>query len=96
MGDRGIPKVNALYQLATPQTNENQGYRFMHGYSGHTFKLVNKNGDWVYTQIHMKSMQGTDFVTQEDSADYSPDFSQKDLYEAIQNGDYPKWTFEVQ
>ncbi|ESU11694.1 hypothetical protein FGSG_05695 [Fusarium graminearum PH-1] len=80
MGDRGIPK----------------GYRKMHGYSGHTFKLVNKAGDWVYTQIHLKSMQGTDFVTQEDSADYSPDFSQKDLYEAIQNGDYPKWTLEVQ
>lgn len=32
MGDRGIP----------------DGYRFMHGYSGHTFKLVNKKGDWVY------------------------------------------------
>jgi catalase len=41
-------------------------------------------------------MQGIDFVTQEDSAEYSPDFSQKDLYEAIQNGDYPKWSLEVQ
>lgn len=41
-------------------------------------------------------MQGTDFVTQEDSAEYSPDYSQKDLYEAIQNGDYPKWSLEVQ
>ncbi|KAM0488396.1 hypothetical protein ACHAP7_001390 [Fusarium lateritium] len=80
MGDRGIPK----------------GYRTMNGYSGHTLKLVNKNGDWVYTQIHLKSMQGIDFVTQEESAEYSPDFSQKDLYEAIQNGDYPKWSLEVQ
>ncbi|CAM1511961.1 Fc.00g094740.m01.CDS01 [Cosmosporella sp. VM-42] len=80
MGDRGIP----------------DGYRFMHGYSGHTLKLVNKQGDWVYCQIHMKSMQGVKFITQEDSANYSPDYSQKDLYEAIQNGDYPKWSLEVQ
>ena len=80
MGDRGIPK----------------GYRFLHGYSGHTLKLVNKEGDWVYAQVHMKSMQGTQFVTQEDSANYGPDFSQKDLYNAIEEGDYPKWTVEVQ
>ncbi|KAG8530203.1 uncharacterized protein KY384_004703 [Bacidia gigantensis] len=80
MGDRGIPK----------------GYRFMHGYSGHTYKLVNKAGDWVYAQIHMKSKQGVDFVTQEDSHGYSPDFSQKDLYEAIEKGDHPKWDVAVQ
>lgn len=80
MGDRGIP----------------DGYRFMHGYAGHTLKLVNKDGDWVYGQMHMKSMQGTKFITQEDSANKSPDYSQKDLYEAIQRGDYPKWSVEWQ
>lgn len=80
MGDRGIP----------------DGYRFMHGYAGHTLKFINKNGDWVYTQVHMKSQQGTKFITQEDSAEKSPDYSQKDLYEAIEKGDYPKWSVEVQ
>jgi catalase len=80
MGDRGIP----------------DGYRFMHGYSGHTMKLVNKNGDWVYCQLHMKSQQGTKFLTQEESATKSPDYSQKDLYEAIQRGEFPKWSVEVQ
>ncbi|KAI4197469.1 MAG: hypothetical protein LQ350_005908 [Teloschistes chrysophthalmus] len=80
MGDRGIP----------------YGYRFMHGYSGHTLKLVNKAGEWVYAQFHMKSDQGTKFVTQEDSANYSPDFSQKDLWEAIEKGDCPSWTCAFQ
>ena len=80
MGDRGIP----------------DGYRFMHGYLGHTIKLVNKNGEWVYCQLHMKSQQGTKFITQEDSANYSPDYSQKDLFEAIEKGDYPKWSVEIQ
>ncbi|KAL8958164.1 MAG: hypothetical protein Q9193_004724 [Seirophora villosa] len=76
MGDRGIP----------------YGYRHMHGYAGHTMKLVNKAGDWVYAQFHMKTDQGTKFITQEDSANYSPDFAQKDLYESIEKGDCPSWT----
>lgn len=80
MGDRGIP----------------DGYRFMHGYSGHTFKLVNKAGDWVYAQMHMKSDQGTKFITQEDSLTKSADYSQKDLYEAIERGEYPSWTVAFQ
>ena len=80
MGDRGIPK----------------GYRFMNGYAGHTLKLVNKNGEWVYGQMHMKSNQGIQFVTQQDSFNYGPDFSQKDLYEAIEKGDYPSWTVSWQ
>ncbi|KAI0827528.1 catalase-like domain-containing protein [Hypoxylon sp. FL0890] len=80
MGDRGIP----------------DGYRFMHGYAGHTLKLVNKEGSWVYTQIHLKSQQGIKFITQEDSNNKSPDHSQKDLYEAIKRGEYPKWSVEIQ
>jgi len=59
VGDRGIP----------------DGYRFMHGYLGHTVKLVNKKGEWVYCQFHMKSQQGTKFITQEDSTNKSPNYS---------------------
>lgn len=80
MGDRGIP----------------DGYRFMHGYSGHTMKLVNKKGEWVYAQFHFKSKQGTKFLTQEEAATKSPDHSQKDLFYAIENGDYPSWDVSVQ
>ncbi|KAI9847057.1 MAG: hypothetical protein M1837_003175 [Sclerophora amabilis] len=80
MGDRGIP----------------DGYRFMHGYYGHTLKLVNKNQEWVYAQLHLKSKQGTKFITQADSWSKSPDYSQKDLYGAIERGDFPSWTLEVQ
>ena len=80
MGDRGIP----------------DGYRFMHGYSGHTMKLVNKAGEWVYAQIHFKSKQGTKFLTNEEAATKSPDYSQKDLYYAIEAGDYPGWDVSVQ
>jgi hypothetical protein len=80
MGDRGIP----------------DGYRFMHGYVGHTVKIVNKAGDWLYAQFHMKSKQGIKFITHEESASKSPDHSQKDLYYAIEKGDFPSWSLEVQ
>ena len=80
MGDRGIP----------------DGYRFLHGYSGHTLKLVNKAGDWVYAQMHMLSNQGTKFLTQEESGSRSPDHSQKDLFEAIERKEFPSWTVGFQ
>jgi catalase len=80
MGDRGIP----------------ENWRKMHGYYGHTTKLVNKKGEWVYAQIHFKSKQGTGFITQEDSNNYSPDAHQKDLYDAIEKGDFPGWDVKVQ
>ncbi|RYN99352.1 Catalase [Alternaria tenuissima] len=74
-GDRGIP----------------DGYRKMHGYHGHTHKLQSKDGKISYCQLHFKSKQGTGFITQEDSANYSPDYSTKDLYQAIEKGDFPGW-----
>jgi len=34
------------------------GYHNMHGYSGHTFKFVHENGEWVYVQIHVRADGG--------------------------------------
>lgn len=80
MGDRGIP----------------QGWRFMHGYSGHTMKLVNKKGEWVYCNFHFKSKQGIKYFTTEEASKLSSDWGQKDLFYAIKNGDYPGWDVCVQ
>jgi len=80
MGDRGIPA----------------GWRFMHGYYGHTLKMVNDKGDWVYAQFHYISDQGIKNFTQDEAAKLSPDYGQKDLYESIQKGDFPSWTLKVQ
>lgn len=53
MGDRGIPA----------------GWRQMHGYYGHTLKLVKSDGDWVYAQFHLVSVQGTKNFTAEEAAE---------------------------
>lgn len=71
----------------------------MQGYSGHTLKMVNKAGKWVYVQIHCLSQQGVAFLTQERAAELAgtaPDYATKDLFDAINRGDYPEWKCYVQ
>jgi len=68
----------------------------MHGYYGHTLKLVNKEGKWVYAQFHLLSDQGVKTLTAEKAATVSPDYSTKDLIEAINRKEYPSWTMKVQ
>lgn len=50
-------------------------------------KVVNKNGEWQFAQFHCISEQGIKNFTQEEAAKLSPDYGQKDLYEAIERGE---------
>jgi len=80
MSDRGIPA----------------GYRHMHGYYGHTLKIVNQNGEWVFAQFHCISDQGIKTFTQDEASKLSADYGQKDLYESIEKGEFPSWKLQVQ
>jgi catalase len=40
------------------------GYHNMHGYSGHTFKFVREDGEWVYVQIHVRADRGYKVLSQ--------------------------------
>ncbi|KAK6455946.1 catalase-like domain-containing protein [Scheffersomyces xylosifermentans] len=74
-------------------------YRHMHGYSAHTYKWINKNGDFHYVQIHLKTDQGIKNLNNSEShalkAD-NPDHAGQDLHESIEKGDFPSWTCYVQ
>lgn len=74
-------------------------YRHMHGYSAHTYKWINKKGEWHYVQIHMLTDQGIKNLNNEEahalSAD-NPDHAGQDLYEAIEERENPSWTCYVQ
>jgi len=75
------------------------GYRFMHGYSGHTHKMVKEDGSFVYVQFHYKSDQGIKAFTDDEAAKTAgtaPDYSTRDLFEAIERGEFPSWTLNVQ
>ncbi|KAF8841477.1 catalase-domain-containing protein [Paxillus ammoniavirescens] len=75
------------------------GYHNMHGYSGHTYKLVKDDGSWVYTQVHLIADGG--FKTFDDAtagklAGENPDYGIQSLFETIEARKYPSWTVYVQ
>jgi len=75
------------------------GFRHMNGYGSHTFKMVNKDGQAHYVKFHVKTATGIKNLSaataHKISAD-DPDYSIRDLYNAIENGDYPTWNFMIQ
>jgi catalase len=81
--DRGIPK----------------SLRNMNGYGSHTFQLVNAAGVRHWVKFHWKTDQGNDFLTTDDAAvlaGLNPQHHQHDLYEAIESGNFPSWTLQLQ
>ena len=90
-----IHQVTILFSdRGTPRS-----YRYMNGYSGHTFKWYNDKGEYWWVKIHFKTDQGIKNFARE-GADHmrseDPDHATRDLYEAIERGDYPSWTVYVQ
>ncbi|TRY73797.1 hypothetical protein TCAL_02199 [Tigriopus californicus] len=75
------------------------GYRFMNGYGSHTFKMVNENGDPIYCKFHLKTDQGIKNFDRHQADDLTrddPDFSIRDLYNSIAEGNHPSWTMHIQ
>lgn len=76
-----------------------QGYRFMNGYGSHTFSMWNDKGDRFWIKFHFKTQQGHRFWTNDEgNAVIAQDreSSQADLYNAIERGDFPRWTLFIQ
>ncbi|KIP11279.1 hypothetical protein PHLGIDRAFT_83711 [Phlebiopsis gigantea 11061_1 CR5-6] len=75
------------------------GYHHMHGYSGHTFKFVNKEGGFHYVQIHFRiqgGFQTLDNATAGRLAGENPDFGIEAMHNDIAAGKYPTWDVYVQ
>jgi catalase len=75
------------------------GYRHMNGYSSHTFSLINAKDELFYVKWHFKTKQGIrclDAQKAEELAGSDPDYAQRDLFHAIEKGDFPKWTVYIQ
>lgn len=67
--------------------------------SCHTFKWVNKNGEFVYIKYHFIADHGQKQFTAPEAIRLSgedPDYSKRELWEAIERGEYPTWTTKVQ
>jgi catalase len=74
-------------------------YRNMNGYSSHTYKWYNAKGEYFWVQYHFKTDQGIKNLTRQESKKLcgeDPDHATRDLYQAIERGEYPSWTLEMQ
>lgn len=83
MSDRGIPA----------------SFRHMHGFGSHTFSFINAKNERYWVKFHFKTQQGIKNLTDQEAADLvgkDRESSQRDLYEAIEGGDFPRWTMYVQ
>lgn len=75
------------------------GYRFMNGYGSHTFSMYNRKNERVWVKFHFKTQQGNKTLTGPQADELrgkDPDYSQRDLVEAINRKDFPKWTLKIQ
>lgn len=83
MSDRGIPA----------------SYRHMHMFGSHTYSMFNDKNERVWVKFHFKTQQGIKNLTDQEAAELigkDRESHQRDLYEAIERGDYPKWTMYIQ
>jgi catalase len=83
MSDRAIPR----------------SYRMMQGFGVHTFRLVNDAGKSVFCKFHWKPLLGTHSLVWDEAVKLmgaDPDFHRRDLWEAIESGNYPEWELGVQ
>jgi catalase len=83
MSDRAIPR----------------SLRMMEGFGVHTFRFVNDRGKARFVKFHWKPLLGLHAVLWDEAQKISgkdPDFHRRDLWEAIENGDYPEWELGVQ
>ncbi|GBE84665.1 catalase [Sparassis latifolia] len=75
------------------------GFHRMHGYSGHTFKFVKENGEFVYVQIHLIKDGGAKSLAEPVAGKLggdNPDYGIQGLFEDIEAGNFPSWTVYVQ
>ncbi|WP_217587389.1 catalase [Lentibacillus saliphilus] len=83
MSERGIPKT----------------YRHMHGFGSHTFSMINAENERVWVKFHFRSQQGIENLTDQEAEHVvgkDRESHQKDLYESIENENFPKWKMYIQ
>ena len=83
MGDRGIPR----------------SFRHMHGFGSHTYSFINADNVRHWVKFHFVTQQGIEYLTDVEADEVvgkDRESNQRDLFESIGNGNFPKWTMYIQ
>jgi catalase len=88
-----------MYMWAMSDRTIPRSYRMMQGFGVNTYTLVNARGERSFVKFHFTPELGVHSLVWDEAlklAGQDPDFHRKDLWEAIENGAYPKWKFGIQ
>ena len=83
MSDRGIP----------------YSFRHMHGFGSHTFSLINAKNERFWVKFHFKTQQGIKNLTDAEAEEVvgrDRESNQRDLFNSIEKGDFPRWDMKIQ
>ena len=91
----------ALHQVTITMSSRGipYSYRHMHGFGSHTYSFINAKNERIWVKFHLKTLQGIKNLTdQEAEAIIAKDREshQRDLFESIEKGDFPRWKFQIQ
>ncbi len=74
-------------------------YRHMHGFGSHTYSFINEENKRTWVKFHFKTQQGIKNMTNEEASKViakDRESSQKDLYDSIENNNFPRWDLKIQ
>lgn len=91
----------SLHQLTIDFSDRGlpSSYRHIHGFGSHTYSFINDKNERYWVKFHLKTQQGIQNLMDDEAATLignDRESSQRDLFEHIQKGDFPRWTFYVQ
>jgi catalase len=73
--------------------------RMIEGFGVHSFRLINKDGESTFVKFHWRPKLGLQSTIWDEAvkiAGADPDFHRRDMFEAIEAGNFPEWEFSVQ
>jgi catalase len=94
-----MPETTHMLMWAMSDRAIPRSLRMMEGFGVHTFRLVNARGESHFVKFHWKPKLGIHGLAWDEAqkiAGKDPDFHRRDLWEAIENGDFPEWELGVQ
>lgn len=91
----------SLHQLTIDASDRGipQSYRHMHGFGSHTYSFINSNNERFWVKFHFRCQQGIANLSDEQAellVGKDRESSQRDLFESIEKGDFPRWNLQVQ
>ncbi len=94
-----MPESMHMIMWAMSDRTIPRSLRMIEGFGVHTFRFVNAEGKGSFIKFHWKPLQGIQSTVWDEAvklAGADPDFHRRDLFQAIDDGDFPEWNLGVQ